>query len=118
VVAWLTERTSLRTQVIVAATSLVGYWAVMTLIPVPGVGAGVLTPDGNLAAFIDRRVLGGHLSHGTWDSEGLLSTIPAIATALCGVFAGGWLMHSGARQLRSPVSLVLWIAGVVAMLAG
>jgi predicted acyltransferase len=118
VVAWLTERTSVRTQVVVAAASLIAYWAVMTLIPVPGVGAGVLTPDGNLAAFIDRLLLGRHLSHVTWDSEGLLSTIPAVTTALCGVFAGGWLMHSGSRQLRSPVSVVLWIAGAIAMLAG
>jgi predicted acyltransferase len=118
VVAWLTERTSLRTQVVVAVSSLVAYWAAMTLITVPGVGAGVLTPDGNLAAVIDRRVLGGHLSHRTWDSEGLLSTIPAITTALCGVFAGRWLMHSGSRQPRRPVSPILWMAGAIVMLAG
>jgi predicted acyltransferase len=118
VVAWLTERTSARTQVVVASASLIAYWAAMTLIPVPGVGAGVLTPDGNLATFIDRRILGLHLSHGTWESEGLLSTIPAIATALCGVLAGEWLMHAGSSRQRSSVTLVLWSAGAGAMLAG
>ena len=114
-VAWLTERTSRRTQVIVAAASLLAYWAVMTLVPVPGAGAGVLTPDGNLATFIDRRVLGTHLSHGTWESEGLLSTVPAIATALCGVFAGDWLMRPGSTSHKSRA---LWMAGAVAILAG
>ena len=115
VVAWLTERTSRRTQIIVAATSLLAYWAAMMLVPVPGSGAGVLTPDGNLATFIDRSVLGTHLSHGTWESEGLLSTVPAIATALCGVFAGEWLMRPGAAPRRS---MVLWIAGAAATLIG
>jgi predicted acyltransferase len=120
VVAWLTERTSTRTQVVVAAVSLIAYWAAMTLIPVPGVGR-MLTPNRNLAGYIDRLVLGRHLSHGTWDSEGLLSTIPAIATALCGVFAGNWLMNPGWRRLGGrvhSVSLVLWVAGVAAMAAG
>src|SRR5262245_33638509 len=52
VVAWLAERTSRRTQAIVAAALLLGYWALMTLVPVPGAGRGVLTPDGNLAAYV------------------------------------------------------------------
>jgi predicted acyltransferase len=93
-VAVLTERTSPRTQAIVAASALLGYWAAMALIPVPGTGPGVLTPDGNLAAFVDRALLGRHLVHATWDSEGLLSTVPSVVTALGGVLAGRWLMHS------------------------
>jgi len=93
-VAWLTERTSARTQAIVAVAALLGYWAAMMLVPVPGMGAGVLTPDGNLAAFVDRALLGNHLVHGTWDSEGLLSKIPSIVSALGGVMAGRWLMHT------------------------
>src|SRR5215831_19205992 len=86
-VAALTERTSLRTQVLAALAGLFGYWALLTLVPVPGIGAGVLTPDGNLASYIDRAVLGHHLLTPVYDPEGLLSTIPAIATALAGVFA-------------------------------
>ena len=90
-VAWLTERGSLRTQIAAVAAALAGYWAVLMLVPVPGVGAGVLTPEGNLTSFIDRALLGRHLLNTISDPEGILSTLPAIATAMCGVFAGDWL---------------------------
>ncbi|HEV3050577.1 MAG TPA: hypothetical protein VGX50_09725, partial [Longimicrobium sp.] len=83
-----------RAQVAVAAALLLGYWAAMTLIPVPGYGAGDLSKDGSLAAYVDRAVLGtNHLwaSATTWDPEGLLSTLPAVATVLLGVFAGRWM---------------------------
>jgi len=111
VLAWLTERTGRTTQAVVAVFVLLGYWALMTLVPVPGVGSGVLTPEGNLASFIDRVLLGRHLAFGTWDPEGLLSTMPAIATALAGVFAGDWLMRPGSRRHRS---LILWAGGATA----
>jgi predicted acyltransferase len=114
-IAWLTERTSLRTQIIVAVTTLVGYWAAMMLIPVPGAGPGVLTPEGNLASFVDRWVLGGHMWHPPWEAEGLLTTAPAIVTALCGVFAGDWLTRPGADRHHSAK---LWMAGAAATLVG
>src|SRR5207253_100721 len=65
VVAALAERTSWRTQAAVAAASLLAYWAAMMLVPVPvpGVGRGVLTETGNLASFIDSRLLHGHMAH-------------------------------------------------------
>jgi predicted acyltransferase len=113
-VALLTERASLRTQVIAGIGSLAGYWALMTLVPGPGYGAGVLTPEGNLASFIDRSLLGRHLLLPTHDPEGLLSTLPAIATALAGVFAGVWL-----NERRAPRrTITLWAAGFAAMIAG
>jgi predicted acyltransferase len=115
VVAWLTGRTTLRTQILVAATVLLGYWAAMKLVPVPGAGPGLLTPEGNLASFIDRSVLGRHMWHPPWEAEGLLSTAPAIVTALFGVFAGGWLADAGSRRHRSAL---LWSAGAAATLAG
>ncbi|MDA0328426.1 MAG: DUF5009 domain-containing protein [Gemmatimonadetes bacterium] len=74
-----------------AGTLLVGYWALMTWVPVPGYGPGDLSPDGNLAAYLDRLLMGGHLWQGSWDPEGILSTLPAIATALIGTFTGEWL---------------------------
>ena len=66
----------------VAVVLLVGYWALMTFVPVPGYGAGHLGKDDNLGAYIDRALMGGHLwsESETWDPEGLLSTLPAIAT--------------------------------------
>jgi predicted acyltransferase len=90
-VTGMTERLSIRAQVAIVISALAGYWAAMTLIPVPGVGAGVLTPEGNLASFVDRALLGRHLLTPSYDPEGLLSTVPAIATAMAGVFAGAWL---------------------------
>ena len=91
-----------------------GYWAVMMLVPVPGGVAGDLTPSGNLGAYVDRAVFGKHLwvQSKTWDPEGLLSTIPAIATTLLGGIAGLWLgsRASGARKAMWMVG-----AGLVAM---
>ena len=86
--------TGWRGQAWAAAGLLVGYWALMTLVPVPGYGAGDLGKAGNLAAYIDRTLLGSaHLwqQAKVYDPEGLLSTLPAIATTLLGVLAGGWV---------------------------
>ncbi len=101
----------------VALILLVGYWALMTFVPVPGYGAGHLGKDNNLGAYIDRALMGGHLwsESKTWDPEGILSTLPAIATALIGILTGEWLRskRQGARKV-----LGLVIAGAVLMLAG
>jgi len=83
---------NVRKQVLITVLILLFYWAIMTLVPVPRYGAGVLGKQGNLASYIDNLLLGReHLWEGsrTWgDPEGLLSTIPAIATTLLGVLAG------------------------------
>lgn len=92
----------------IAAVLLAGYWIVL-------VSFGDLTPDGNIGARIDRALMGGHLWRPTWDPEGLLSTVPAIATALLGVVAGLWL-RAPATPLRKVV--VLAIAGVALATAG
>jgi predicted acyltransferase len=100
-----------------AMVLLVGYWALMTFVPVPGYRAGLLGKDDNLGAYIDRTLLGGHLwpESKTWDPEGLLSTLPAIATVLIGVLAGEWL-RSESKAARKALGLV--IVGVALMLAG
>ena len=94
----LTLKTTLKQQVIIIASLLLGYWCAMTLIPVPGegaIGAALLhTKDRNLAAYLDRLILGtNHIWIGgvTFDPEGPMSTIPAIGTAMLGVIAGRWL---------------------------
>lgn len=94
---------------------LLGYWALLTFVPVPGYGAGDLSPDGNLGAYLDRLVFGHRLWQGTWDPEGLLSTLPAVATTLLGIFTGEWI-----RSDRSPEtkSWGLALGGVVGLLLG
>ncbi len=76
-----------------AAVLLAVYWALMTFVPAPGYGTGRLDVEGNLAAYVDRAVLGAHTwKHNPgWDPEGLLSSLPAIATTLFGILAGEWL---------------------------
>ncbi len=95
---------------------LAGYWALMTFVPVPGIGAGHFGPDQNLANWIDANYLPGRLWDKTRDPEGLLSTLPAIGTCLLGVFAGMLL-----RDIRlKPQQKSLWLigAGTVLVLAG
>jgi predicted acyltransferase len=110
--ALIAMRTSVRQQVVIAGLILVGYWAAMALIPVPGVGAGVLDrPDATLAAYVDRLLLDGHLwaQSRTWDPEGPLSTLPAIVTAMLGVLTGRWIASK--RPLLERVA-ALFAAGV------
>lgn len=77
-----------RTLMLWVAGLLVGYWLLMTAVPVPGYGAGDFSREGNLVAYIDQLVLGDHLWQPGWDPEGLLSTIPAVGTVLLGVLTG------------------------------
>jgi predicted acyltransferase len=88
------------TRSIVAAAILLGYWMLMVLVPVPGYGAGVLTMDGSLATYVDRALLYNHLeiAH-RFDPEGILSTLPALATCLFGVMAGQWIQRKHGSQL-------------------
>jgi predicted acyltransferase len=85
------------------------YWILMTLIPVPGYGLGVLTENGNLSGYIDRLLLGRHIYSftGTYDPEGLLSTLPAVGTALIGVLAGQYLKSNTKPKVKT-VKLLLF----------
>ena len=87
-----------------AAALLVGYWLLLARVPVPGHGAGVLTPEGNLASWLDRKLIGGHMMTPLEDQEGLLSTLPALATTLLGLIAGRRLLSAGTGT-RSALSL-------------
>ena len=73
---------------------LVGYWAALKFIPVPGFGAGDLEPGHTLTDYIDRMLIPGKLYEKVRDPEGLLATIPAIGTALAGVMTGQFLKDS------------------------
>lgn len=98
-----------------AAALMLGYWAVLMLLPVPGGNAGDLSAEGNLGAVIDRALMAGHLWKPRWDPEGLLSTLPAIATTLLGILAGLWIGR-GAPSARTAAMLAL--AGTAAIAAG
>lgn len=82
-----------RAQWVTGIGLLLLYWALMTLVPVPGGIAPNLEPATNLGAWIDNALLGGHLwsQSKVWDPEGLLSTLPAISSGLAGVLTGEWL---------------------------
>lgn len=83
-------KTALRTQILVVGSILIGYWALMTMVPIPEVGASNLGKGTNLAAYIDNIFLKNHMWSQTknWDPEGLLSTIPAISSGLIGMLLG------------------------------
>jgi len=103
-----------------AVALLIGYWVLLRYLPLPGLGVPgrdipLLDPDRNIAAWLDRRLLAGHLFAGTRDPEGILSTIPAIVTALIGLLAGDRLHYSESKRAKT---LQLLIAGVVCMAAG
>ncbi len=107
---------NLRGLIAACVTLLVGYWALMTFVPVPGIGAGSFAPDANLANWLDLNYLPGALFDKTRDPEGMLSTLPAIASCLLGVFAGLLL-----RDMRVPAQQKsLWLigAGIVLVAAG
>jgi predicted acyltransferase len=120
-----TQRRRRSTIITVALVALLAiYWALLKFVPVPGFGPGRLDSLGNLGAYIDRAIFGiQHLwpygltpGHGvTFDPEGLLSTLPAIATLLIGVLAGDWLLTNRTPQKKA---LVLAIAGVSLILTG
>lgn len=96
---------------------LILYAILMTLVPVPGVGYPNLEPTTNMAAWVDNLFLKGHMWRytGVWDPEGLLSTLPAIGTAMLGIFTGNWL-RSEKDQTTKTVWLFIW--GCVLMVAG
>jgi predicted acyltransferase len=110
-------KTKVRTQVIITIALLLIYWLLMTRLHAPGFGTGDLSKEGSVASFIDRTILGPHIWRAgkVYDPEGLLSTIPAIATALFGVLTGQWL-----RTDKSPYEKVagMFVAGAACVVIG
>ncbi|HVT92589.1 MAG TPA: heparan-alpha-glucosaminide N-acetyltransferase domain-containing protein [Bryobacteraceae bacterium] len=133
--------TNVRGQIIWTLGLLASYWMLMTLVPVPGYGPGNLSVDGNFAHYIDRIVLGHHNYHSTktWDPEGVISTIPSIATALLGLLAGRlliirrslaercvWMFITGSAlmfaafvcEIWMPINKHLWTSSFSLFMAG
>ena len=72
----------------ICTTILVGYWLWMGFVPIHGIAPTFDRAPNNWANYIDLHVLGTHMWKDDYDPEGILSTLPAIATSLCGIFIG------------------------------
>ena len=94
---------------------LVGYWLLMVLVPVPGIGPANLEPSTNLAAWLDRLLLPGRLYRGDWDPEGILSTIPSFVTGFAGILTG-YLLLSKETAERKIIKMM--VAGVLLCIGG
>ena len=110
-------KTRVRTQLVIVVVLLLVYWLLMACLSAPGFATGDLSKEGSIASFIDRVVLGSHIwSQGkVYDPEGLLSTIPALATTLLGVLTGQWL-----RTTKSDYEKVaaMFVAGMCCVVIG
>lgn len=112
-------KTNIKTQIILSASILLGYWALMTLVPVPGVGHSNLEPVTNLASWLDSVLLENHMyvETKTWDPEGLLSTLPVIGNGLIGLLMGQLLMQPMPKikinKIMAGISLVLILLGLL-----
>jgi predicted acyltransferase len=130
----LTTR-STRALLAISAALLIGYWAIMRFVPVPGFGTPVrdiplLDPDRNLTAWLDRAINDllqrtihtGRLYEHTRDPEGLLSTIPAIATTLLGAVSALWIrrvdIKSGTPITKPQCAMGLFLAGLLSLAFG
>src|SRR5712692_6197803 len=112
--------TEWRTQLTVAIICIAGYWVMMRHVAVPGFGVPgrdipLLDPDRNLVAWLDRKLLMGHLYEGTRDPEGVLSTIPALATSLFGLLTGKWLKTANSPRIKTAAMVM---AGIFAIAIG
>jgi predicted acyltransferase len=95
-----------RAQIIWFFGLIIGYWLLLKFTSAPGFPRGDLSMEGNFASYIDRSILPGRLYLGIHDPEGLMSTIPAIATGLLGILTGSFLKTSS----FVPAKKALWMA--------
>ncbi|MGB5371316.1 MAG: heparan-alpha-glucosaminide N-acetyltransferase domain-containing protein [Flavobacteriaceae bacterium] len=121
----------------ISALLLIGYWLLMVLVPVNGIASTLDRAPSNLANYIDLQVLGTHMWKADYDPEGLLSTIPAIVSALLGIFAGLILTSKQSKKatllmgmggsfliighlwdLFFPINKALWTSSFVLVTAG
>ncbi|MBL0745537.1 acyltransferase family protein [Chryseolinea lacunae] len=105
--------TKQRGQIIWFCSLLLGYWFLILFNSAPGFPAGDLTMEGNFASYLDRLIMPGRLYLGIHDPEGLVSTIPAIGTALLGIYAGNLLKYG--TQTAERKVLQLFLMGVVSI---
>ena len=103
----------------IAVAILVGYWILMMYVPVPGATADPLSYEGNWIGYVDCLLFPNHLHvPGKFDPEGVLSTIPAIVTAMLGMFTGEYIktQKKGLTETRKVLNLV--VAGILLLIVG
>lgn len=103
----------LKKQLVWFAGILVGYYLVLKWMPVPNFGAGILTPEGSFSSYFDQQFLPGRLHSKVYDPEGLFSTIPAIATALLGMFLGTFLKSKNSYSANEKIVIMVAAALVL-----
>lgn len=106
----------IRTLVVLTAAILIGYWALLTFVPAPGQGVVSWEEGKNIVNWFDSRYLPWRKWDGTHDPEGILSTFPAVASCLLGVFAGRWMIRPEVPDTRKALGLV--VAGISLLVAG
>lgn len=111
--ALLCMHSSFRTQLFIFLGILLGYWVVMTQVPVPGFGANQLTPSGSWVAYVDQLFFSAnHLFAKVYDPEGFFSTIPSIATTLAGVLTGYLI---SANLSKEKIGSLLAVLGCISL---
>lgn len=112
IAALLFLTTTISTQAMIMMGLMIGYWLLMVMFP----GGYDLTPEGNFAAYLDRQLFSSaHLYGKVFDPEGLLSTLPSIATTLLGNLTGAWLLSTHTHQIKL---VGMTVTGFLALLAG
>lgn len=102
---------NLRWQIIWILVILFGFWAAMMLVPVPGFGAGVLTPEGNFSGYVDRLLLPGKFYRQHYDPQGILLMISAATITLMGAITGTLLKDDSYAKIRKTT--IMAISGVI-----
>jgi len=110
----------LRTRIVFSAVVLVGYSLLLCLVAAPDAPAGAdpLSEAGNIAGWVDRQWLPGALACGSYDPEGLLSTLPAVVSALFGMFTGEFLLRKRTSLSGGRIALYMALAAVAVTLVG
>ena len=103
--------TGVRGQFIWTVAILLGFWAIMTLIPVPGIGAGILTPEGNYSGYIDRVLLPGVTYREHYDPQGILLMISAATISLMGIITG--TLFRNEKYSPSQKTIIMFSSGVL-----
>ena len=107
-----------KVRAVIASVTLIGYWLLLQFVPAPDApGADPFSFEGNLVGYIDRCILPGRLYEGTFDPEGILSTVPAIVTAMLGMFTGEFVRsESFAGKALTPQRKTVYLFAAAAIL--